>query len=118
MKKRLHSSGFSLLNVEGLVDAVEEGLCDPKAVPERLAALKNHDSYQLLALACGAGLLCVRNTLPGVRIVPGLNTLGPGVTDQLASIACGECKFGEMGCAMARISGELAKRLSGWYAQS
>jgi hypothetical protein len=118
MKEQLRSSGFMLLNVEGLVDAVEEGLCDPKAVPERLAPLKNHDPYQLLVLACGAGLLCARNTLPGVRIVPGLNTLGPGVKDQLACIACGECKFGEKGCAMARISGEQAKRLGGSYMQS
>ncbi len=68
MKKQLRDRGFMLRDVEGLVDAVEEGLCDPKAVPERLAPLKSHDSYQLLVLACGAGLLCARNTLPGMRI--------------------------------------------------
>jgi len=118
MKKQLRDRGFMLRDVEGLVDAVEEGLCDPKAVPERLAPLKSHDSYQLLVLACGAGLLCARNTLSGVRIVPGLNTLGPGVKDQLACIACGECKFGDTGCAMARISGEQAKRLGYSYAKS
>ena len=115
MKNRLRAAGFRLLDVEGLVDAVEEGLCDPKAVPERLAPLQCHDSYQLLVLACGAGLLCVRNTLPGVRIVPGLNTLGPGVKDQLACIACGECKFGDAGCAMARAAAEQAKRLEAGY---
>ncbi len=46
MKKQLRDRGFMLRDVEGLVDAVEEGLCDPKAVPERLAPLKSHDSYQ------------------------------------------------------------------------
>jgi hypothetical protein len=58
--------------------------------------------YQILVLSCGAGLKCVRDTLPGVRIVPGLDTLGPGVKAELACLACGRCEFAEGGCKMLR----------------
>ena len=39
MKAFLRSQGRTLLEPQGLIDAVEEGLCDPKAVPERLKPL-------------------------------------------------------------------------------
>ena len=116
LRERLRASGVLIHEVPGLVDAVEEGLCDPKAVPERLRPLAGKASdYQVVVLACGAGLKCVRDTLPGVRLVPGLDTLGPGVKDQLACMACGNCEFGEAGCKMLRITEEQARRLAQGY---
>ena len=116
LRKRLESSGFMLFDAVGLVDAVEEGLCDPKAVPERLKPLfGSSQEFQILVLSCGAGLKCVRDTLPGVRIVPGLDTLGPGVKGDLACISCGRCEFGEAGCKMLGLAKEQAERLAGSY---
>lgn len=107
-----------LRETTGLVDAVEEGLCDPKAVPERLKSLAGSDDYQILVLSCGAGLKCVRDSLPGVRLIPGLDTLGPGVKGDLACLACGDCRFGTSGCKMLRIAEEQARRLSQGYPAS
>ena len=119
LRERLRKSGFKLHEVAGLVDAVEEGLCDPKAVAERLQPLSTAGrDFQVLVLSCGAGLKCVRDTLPGVRIVPGLDTLGPGVKDQLACLACGDFRFGEAGCKMLRVAEEQARRLAGSYTRS
>jgi hypothetical protein len=74
-----------ILEPAGLVDALEEGLCDPEAVARQFVLLKPlKGQFQLLVMACGAGLKCVHDLLPGAPIVPGLNTLGPGVGDQLA----------------------------------
>ena len=116
MKAQFRASNMLLVDAPGLVDAVEEGLCDPKAVPERLAVLKALLSeIQLLVLSCGAGLKCVKDTLPGVRIVPGLNTLGPGVKDQLACLSCGDCRFGTDGCKMMSIARAQAERLAASY---
>lgn len=39
MKSFLRSQGRTLLEPQGPIDAVEERLCDPKAVPERLKPL-------------------------------------------------------------------------------
>jgi len=116
LRDRLRASGLMLRETTGLVDAVEEGLCDPKAVPERLKPLvgAGHD-YQIVVLSCGAGLKCVRDTLPGVRLVPGLDTLGPGVKGELACLACGHCEFAEGGCKMLRLAEEQARRLSRAY---
>ena len=116
LRDRLRSSGVALLETAGLVDAVEEGLCDPKAVAERLNPLAGAErGYQIAVLACGAGLKCVRDTLPGVRLVPGLDTLGPGVKGELACLACGRCEFGEAGCRMLRVAEEQTRRLSRGY---
>jgi hypothetical protein len=119
LRGRLRGSCFMLRETAGLVDAVEEGLCDPKAVPERLAPLASAErDFQLLVLSCGAGLKCVRDALPGVRIVPGLDTLGPGVKGELACLACGHCEFAEGGCKMLRLAEEQARRLSSAYPAS
>ena len=116
LRDRLRASGHMLRETGGLVDAVEEGLCDPKAVPERLHLLVGKEpDFQIVVLACGAGLKCVRDTLPGVRLVPGLDTLGPGVKGELACLACGHCEFAEGGCKMLRLAGEQAQRLSRGY---
>lgn len=116
IRERLRAGNMLLVDAPALVDAVEEGLCDPKAVPERLAPLSSMLSeIQLLVLSCGAGLKCVMDTLPGVRIVPGLNTLGPGVKDQLACLSCGDCSFGTAGCKMLGITRRQADRLAASY---
>ena len=117
MRGLLRSSELKLHEVAGLVDAVEEGLCDPKAVQERMMPLKKSASeYQILVLACGAGLKCMRDALPGVRIVPGLDTLGPGVKGELACLACGDCRFGEDGCKMQRVAQAQSSLLTDGYA--
>ena len=119
LRDRLRTSGLMLRETAGLVDAVEEGLCDPKAVPERLRPLAGTErDFQVVVLSCGAGLKCVRDALPGVRLVPGLDTLGPGVKGELACLACGQCEFGEAGCRMLRIAEEQARRLSRGYPAS
>lgn len=119
LSDRLRASGLILRETTGLVDAVEEGLCDPKAVPERLRPLAEAGrDYQVVVLSCGAGLKCVRDTLPGVRLVPGLDTLGPGVNGELACLACGHCEFAEGGCKMLRLTEEQARRLSRAYPAS
>jgi len=116
LRDRLQSSGVALRETAGLVDAVEEGLCDPKAVTERLSPLAGSQrDYQVVVLSCGAGLKCVRDTLSGVRLVPGLDTLGPGVKGELACLACGHCEFGETGCKMLRVAEEQMRRLSRGY---
>jgi len=116
LRDRLRTSGLMLRETAGLVDAVEEGLCDPKTVPERLRLLADAErDFQVVVLSSGAGLKCVRDALPGVRLVPGLDTLGPGVKGELACLACGQCEFGETGCKMLRIAEEQARRLSRGY---
>ena len=116
LRQRLRDSGVRVAEVPDLPDAVEEGLCDPKAVPERLALLKgNAGDFQILVLSCGAGLKCVRDTLPGAVILPGLDTLGPGVKGELACLSCGHCRFGEEGCAMLAVARLQAERLALGY---
>jgi len=116
LRERLRGSGLMLREVPGLVDAGEEGLCDPKAVAERLRPLIGADrDYQIVVLSCGAGLKCVRDMLPGVRLIPGLDTLGPGVKGELACLACGHCEFGDGGCRMLRVADEQARRLARSY---
>lgn len=105
-----------ILKPDGLVDALEEGLCDPEAVARQFAPLKPlKEQFQLLVMACGAGLKCVHDLLPGVPIVPGLNTLGPGVGDLLACVSCGDCRFGTDGCQMTRSLALQARRLTEGY---
>ncbi len=118
LRDRLRASG-PMLRETTLVDAVEEGPCDPKAVPERLHPLVGQEpEFQMVVLSCGAGLKCVRDTLPGVRLIPGLDTLGPGVKGELACLACGHCEFGEGGCRMPSLVEEPARRLSRGYPAS
>jgi hypothetical protein len=67
-----------MLRETTLVDAVEEGPCDPKAVPERLHPLVGQEpEFQMVVLSCGAGLKCVRDTLPGVRLIPASTRWAP-----------------------------------------
>ena len=104
VRNRIRQGGTMILEADGLADAIDEGLCDTEAVETSLAPLKKHQGlYQILVLGCGAGLKCLRDLLPNVRLVPGLDTLGPGVGDQLACISCGDCRFGTEGCAMTSI---------------
>jgi hypothetical protein len=119
LRERFRGSGLMLRETTGLVDAVEEGLCDSKAVAGRLAPLAGvANDYQIVVLSCGAGLKCVRDILRGVRLVAGLDTLGPGVGGELACLACGHCEFGEAGCRMLRLADEQAQRLSRAYPKS
>jgi len=116
MRTRLEGAGVAMRRVEGLVDAVEEGLCDASATAQRLQPLRAAaPGCQILVLSCGAGLKCVRDLLPGIRLVPGLNTLGPGVKAELACVACGDCRFDEAGCRMLRLAEEAAARLRAGY---
>jgi hypothetical protein len=115
MRERLAASGLNVLEASGLVDAVEEGLCDPQAVPVRLGPLAGASPCQVLVLSCGAGLKCVRDAVPGTRLVPGLDTLGPGVKGDLACLACGDCRFDEGGCRRVRLAEEQAWRLAAGY---
>jgi hypothetical protein len=61
------------------------------------------------------GLKCVSDAQPRVRVVPGLNTLGPGVEDRLACLACGDCGFASGRCRMIELVGEQAVRLEATY---
>ncbi len=116
LRDRLRGSGFVLAEVAGLVDAVEEGLCDPVVAPARLEPLARAEGdYQVLVLACGAGLKHVHDLLPRTRVVAGLDTLGVGVEGELACVACGRCDFGDEGCRMLRVAGEQARRLERAY---
>jgi hypothetical protein len=120
MREQLRASGLMLEGVTGLVDAIEEGACDPVAVAERLGPLaaRNRGELQIVLLACGAGLKCVHDTLPGVRLVPGLDTLGPGVKSELACLACGDCQFDQGGCRRLAIVEEQTRRLARSYPRS
>ena len=115
MREQLRGAKLAVREVPGLVDAAEEGLCDPQAVPARLKPLAAEAPCQVLVLSCGAGLKCVRDVLPRTRLVPGLDTLGPGVKGDLACLACGDCRFGQDGCKMLRLAQAQANRLSSAY---
>lgn len=115
LRGRLRGAGVTVREVPDLVDAVEEGLCDPQAVPLRLKPLATEPACQILVLSCGAGLKCVRDVAPGRRLVPGLDTLGPGVKGDLACLACGDCRFDEGGCRRIRLADEQARRLAAGY---
>ena len=116
MRERLRGAKLAVREVPGLVDAVEEGLCDPQAVPARLQPLAAEPPCQILVLSCGAGLKCVRDVVPGARLVPGLDTLGPGVKGELACLACGDCRFDDGGCRRLELAEEQARRLAAGYA--
>lgn len=106
MNSLLKSKGIQLFEKEGLSYALDDGLCDPKAVSKWCEQIPDSDldSLQILVLSCGAGLKCMRDNLPKTRIIPGLNTLGPGVKGELACLSCGDCSFGEEGCRMIKIT--------------
>jgi hypothetical protein len=117
MKIKLSEEGFKVLNVEGVPEAIEEGLCDLEAVKKKIRGLKEVDiKYQILILSCGAGLKCVRDIIEKAVIIPGLETLGPGVKGELACIACGDCQFDNNGCKMLRILDDQVSKLRKSYA--
>ncbi|MEP0813918.1 MAG: hypothetical protein HRF49_04565 [bacterium] len=117
MRELLSGAKVRVKRLPELVDALEEGLCDPKAVREKIAPRFDpaNKDLQVLALSCGAGLLCLRNSLPQVRIIPGLDTLGPGVKGELACLSCGHCRFDEQGCRMKYVSEQRFRRLDSAY---
>lgn len=117
MKNLLSQNGVALYEKKGLKEALEEGLCDPEAVSVYLRAIDRRDlsGIQLLILSCGAGLKCVKDNFPQTKIIPGLNTLGPGVKGELACLSCGDCSFDDEGCRMTKITKIQFEALSKSY---
>jgi hypothetical protein len=120
MIRLLKERGIKVFEKNGLPYALEDGLCDPKAVSKWASNLSESDtnSLQLLVLSCGAGLKCLRDNLKKVRIIAGLNTLGPGVKGELACLSCGDCTFGDEGCRMTKIVEIQSNYLSKSYKES
>lgn len=109
----VRAGAFYMEAPDGLSGVADPGLCDPVAGVALLKALRDlEEDVQLLVLACGAGLDRVQSILPGVRLVPALDTLGLGVGGQLSCVACGECHFGQQGCRMIPVLGRQAARLT------
>ena len=113
MRDALSSEGFDL--VTDVETTVEDGACDPEAVGAFGSRVAGGGFDAMLCLMCGAGLKCVQDALPGKRVIPGLNTLGPGVKDLLACTACGDCGFESGACKMVRVSDDAARRLRQSY---
>lgn len=119
MKERLKEAGFRIMEIEGFPEAIEEGLCDPQAVEKDVKKLVGTNiELQMLILSCGAGLKCLRDIISGIRLVPGLETLGPGVKGELACLACGDCQFDIDGCKMLKLLDDQVNRLKLSYAKS
>lgn len=119
MKERLKEVGFKIMEIEGLPEAIEEGLCDPQAVKKNVKKVTGIDmEFQMLILSCGAGLKCVRDIISSIGLVPGLETLGPGVKGELACLACGDCQFDIDGCKMLKLLDDQVNRLKQSYAKS
>jgi hypothetical protein len=113
MRAALSAEGFGL--VTDAAGTVEDGACDPEAVGAFVSQLGGAQFDAVLGLMCGAGLKCVADALPGVAIIPGVNTLGPGVKDKLSCLACGDCGFGEGRCKMLSVVEESRARLLDSY---
>lgn len=73
MNLLLKSKGIQLFEKEGLFYALDDGLCEPKAVSKWCEQIPDSDldSLQILVLSCGAGLKCMKDNLPKTRIIPG-----------------------------------------------
>jgi len=113
MRDALLAEGLDLMT--DAATTVEDGACDPEAVAAFVAPLREARFDAVLSLMCGAGLKCVQDALPGKRIIPGINTLGPGVKDQLTCVACGDCGFESGECKMVRAFDDTARRLKRSY---
>ncbi len=116
MRAFLKTRGVALTAEDLEPLTVEDGACDPDAVGLAAGALRNAGIDALLVLACGAGLHCVASAMPGTTIIPGLDTLGPGVKDQLSCLACGDCRFAAGECKMVALARVASEKLSGAYA--
>jgi hypothetical protein len=57
----------------------------------------------------------VITTSKNFDVVPGLNTLGPGVKDQLACMSCDDCRFATDGCKMLSVVRTQAELLTASY---
>ncbi len=115
MREALAAKVFSLVSADDAPLAIEDGACDPEAVQQAADRLRPLDFDVVLVLACGAGLKCVQDALPDLTIIPALNTLGPGVTEKLACLACGDCNFSEGRCNMLSVVDEARTRLHESY---
>lgn len=116
MRAFLKTRGVTLTAEDLEPLTVEDGACDPDAVGQAARALGEAAFHAVLVLACGAGLHCVASAMPGKTVVPGLDTLGPGVKDQLSCLACGDCRFAAGECKMVVLAKVASEKLSGAYA--
>jgi len=112
IKSRLRTAGVDIAELPGVPLALEDGLCDPAAVKRLASSYDARDIGAILVLACGAGLRCVADNYPGKTVVPGLNTLGPGVKDRLSCLSCGDCRFAEGRCKMIAVLDVASRMLS------
>jgi len=115
MREALAAHGFPTMAADSAPLAIEDGACDPQAVQKAAQQLRPLGFDTLLVLACGAGLKCVHDALSDVTIVPGVNTLGPGVTDKLACLACGDCGFEDGRCKQVAWLQQASVRLQESY---
>ena len=86
--------------------------CEPEFVGE--VREKLGDAQAVLSLGCGVGVQAIAQTLPGVRVLPGLNTKFMGETVEPgfwreACAGCGNCVLDLTGgiCPIARCSKSL-----------
>jgi hypothetical protein len=102
--------------IDGNEKSFTEFTIQRQCEPEFIAELKDHlgDAQVVLSLGCGVGVQAVAEALPGVRVLPGLNTkfmgqtVEPGQWKELCA-ACGNCVLDKTGgiCPIARCSKSL-----------
>lgn len=100
--------------VSGRELRIEEITLQRQCDEEYLEPLKKLDGRVVLSLGCGAGVQMLAEKLPGVKIIPGLNTRFIGVTESQGVWAercagCGNCLLERTGgiCPVARCSKSL-----------
>jgi len=102
--------------IDGRGKAIAELTIHRQCEPEFVAELREKvgDAEAVLSLGCGVGVQAVAEALPGVRVLPGLNTkfmgqtVEPGQWKELCA-ACGNCVLDLTGgiCPIARCSKSL-----------
>ena len=95
------------------LEASTELQCEPESVTPVLERLANQYDV-VLSMACGAGVQTVVKVLPGLRVLPALNTNFIGVAEEHGvwtevCLACGNCILGRTGgiCPVTRCSKQL-----------
>jgi hypothetical protein len=95
------------------LEASNELQCEPESVTPVLEKLANKYDV-VLSMACGAGVQTVVQMLPGLRVLPALNTNFIGVAEEHGvwtevCRACGNCLLGRTGgiCPITRCSKQL-----------
>lgn len=95
------------------LEASTELQCEPESVTPVLEKLANKYDV-VLSMACGAGVQTVVQMLPGLRVLPALNTNFIGVAEEHGvwtevCRACGNCLLGRTGgiCPITRCSKQL-----------